>query len=231
MSNHESTIYALCRFFEGTDEFSLFGLDKLPLQYIWPKKGDFPSLPYLELLGSNFEKNIQLKSIFRSLWDKHDHLELAKWIVSDWGGIKGNKIATLQKFVTEIDNNHLELSITGVASYSKMLSFIYPEQYAIYDARVAASLNIIQMLSGSASPSLWCDLPGRNSLIEDFKRNEGNRRKLKTQGWTPINRDDCYTAYNNVLKTVQKSIPNAKLYEMEMSLFACAEDLIMLLRK
>ena len=230
MIDQAKQIESFCRFFRGEGLFEGLSLSNLPCQYTWPKRGEFPRLLNLDLRGTNFEKNIQLKRHFGGLWAREDHLELARWIISDWGGIKTNSDSTLQKYVAGIEDGTLELSISGVASYSKILSFVYPHRYAIYDARVAASLNLIQIIDETENPVLWCDLPGRNSKIEGFKQDEGRRAELKKFGWQQVKRTECYRNYNNMLKTVLSYFPQSCLYELEMSLFANAESLVDLLR-
>ena len=226
-----SEIETFKQYFQGQGVFEGMGLDNLPTQYVWPQKGTFPELDGIEFSGSNYQKNLQLKSGFRRQWDSGDRLALANWIISDWGGIKTNQPQTIERYVADIEQDTLSLDLSGVASYSKVLAFIDPNKYAIYDARVAASLNLIQLIARTEKPVLWCDLPGRNSQIEDFKKKEGARKPLKVHGWTPVLRESCYKRYNDLLSELLVVLPGAKLFELEMSLFANAELLVSKLRE
>ena len=62
--------------------------------------------------------------------------------VLKWGGILGNNEETILKYATQSAESLCSLS-EGVASWSKVLAFRYPDKYFIYDYRVAFVLNYI----------------------------------------------------------------------------------------
>ena len=101
-----------------------------------------------------------------------------------------------------------------------------PEEFAIYDARVAISLNAIQLLSKSKTGVVFTYLTGRNNALTIFRNSEPTKTKnLIKNGWQEIQKNDCYSIYLNYLKIVNSYFPTSKLYELEMSLFADAESL------
>lgn len=73
--------------------------------------------------------------------------KLAAWIVQDWGGIKqeppyewaealvGFEPATVEQFL-------IARNVERIAFWSKLLAFADSDRYAIYDTRVAVTLNI-----------------------------------------------------------------------------------------
>ena len=217
-------------YFEGKFPFEGLGLRNLSNNYNWPRKGDFPTIkdisPIKILGNNNYEKNIFLKENSSKIWNEGSKFDIAKWAIKNWGGIGGNKNETIEKYLNEIENKNYPSYIKGVASYSKILSFIKPEEFAIYDARVAISLNAIQLLSKSKTGVVFTYLTGRNNALTIFRNSEPTKTKnLIKNGWQEIPKNDCYSIYLNYLKIVNSYFPTSKLYELEMSLFADAESL------
>ena len=228
INNH--LIENLKDYFEGKSPFQGLGLKNLSNNYKWPRKGDFPSIQTIssiKILGNNnYEKNIFLKGNSSKIWNEGSKFDIAKWAISDWGGIRGNSTKTIEKYLNEIENKNYPSYIKGIASYSKILSFMKPEEFAIYDARVAISLNAIQLLSKSKTGVVFTYLTGRNNALTIFRNSEPTKTKnLIKNGWQEIQKNDCYSIYLNYLKIVNSYFPTSKLYELEMSLFADAESL------
>ena len=108
----------------------------------------------------------------------------------------------------------------GISSYSKILSVSNPNVYAIYDARVAASLNAIQLLAVSA-PIVRFPIPPTKS--EAVKRLANT---LRSERSIDIIRDEAYLAYLEVLRAVRRQLNQKyQLWELEMVLFALAPRL------
>lgn len=227
---NNSLIENLKDYFDEKSPFQGLGLKNLSNNYNWPRKGDFPSIESfssIKILGNNnYEKNIFLKENSSKIWNEGSKFEIAKWVIDKWGGIRRNSIETIEKYINEIENKNYPSYIKGVASYSKILSFMNPEEFAIYDARVAISLNAIQLLSKSQSGLAFTYLKGRNNTLTLFRNSELTKTKnLIKNGWQEIPKNDCYSIYLNYLKIVNSYFPTSKLYELEMSLFADAESL------
>lgn len=77
-------------------------------------------------------------------------INVSKWIVKEWGGIQsGIDAITLwykkcnQYGRGEVNSFVNQMGSQRIASWSKILSFVYPQEYPIYDARIGAALNSV----------------------------------------------------------------------------------------
>lgn len=182
---------------------------------------------------NNFKANIDLKNYLHNQWkaaSEQEKKRLAEIIVSKWGGVRTNKPSTINRYVSELNKENPNTPLQGVASYSKIFSIARPDRYAIYDARVAACLNAIQLNANIRIGVAFNYVPGRNNIVGNATNNCGFTQtenfKVKTlikKGWRKIEKNDTYKIYNEVLSFCQKKIPSASRYELEMALFANAE--------
>lgn len=188
------------------------------------------------------QQNIALKQHLADKWkvaDREEKLRLAQWIIRDWGGIKRNSQATIRRYVEMADCPNLKFPYEGVSSYSKVLSIVDPDRFAVYDARVATSLNALQLLQQAkqeSPPNLLCfPCPqGQNRMIEGTKYSVGFRRQysrktLKARGFNLDRRAKTYENYSQLLEQIAK-LAKATILEIEMELFARALQLVDLVR-
>lgn len=212
-------------------------LPKLASDYSWKIP---PSLEEFGLKGEGYEPNKNLKFYFQKKWkmaSRSEKQEIAKIVVSDWGGVKANKSETLQHYVDHISTSDFDMPLKGVASYSKILAIVDPLKFAIYDARVAVSLIATQFLCENTPRVAFHYVPGRNKITGD---NQGRgfvhhpvftRKALKDSGWNQIPSKDNYNQYIKTLLKVRDHLRSidrfreTELYDLEMSLFANAEKL------
>ena len=238
-----SFLKCLSAFCMGDSYFSSYGIENVKT-YQWPKKG--PSLdellhqydPTLRLEGStNYEKNVSLKILLSDQYSRGnlDLDKVSKWIISSWG--KKKKISkNLDEYLTHVKDKKYPNSLEGVASYSKLFAMLYPLEFAIYDARVAVSLNVIQLLSEEKQGIFFPYLSGRNRItgyqntgrgfsnIGQFKKEQIERTSQKN--WIFLSKRNVYQLYNSLLLKLCKQ--NAcKLWDIEMLLFSKAEDLVL----
>ena len=82
--------------------------------------------------------------------DESIAINVSKWIVKEWGGIQsGTDAVTLWYKKCDhygrgaVHNFVNQMGSQRIASWSKILSFVYPQEYPIYDARIGAALNSI----------------------------------------------------------------------------------------
>ena len=179
--------------------------------------------------GNAFARNVVLKRELHRLWNasqEDDQLELAKYYVAVWGGVKRNSADTLRKYVTASQDDVIANGVKGVASWSKVLCIRDPEAYAIFDARVSTSLNCLQIIHGVPNPVLYPLLPGQNRTIQ--KGTEHITTLAGANAWTPASEHQYYRKYLSLVSEVANSCeaPNAKIYTIEMLLFALAESLL-----
>lgn len=182
---------------------------------------------------NNFKANIDLKKHLHNQWtasSEQEKISLAETIVSKWGGVRTNHLSTLERYVRELNNANPNTPLKGVASYSKIFSIARPDRYAIYDARVAACLNAIQLHAKMKKGVAFNYVPGRNNIIGNAVNKCGftqtDNFKVKTlinKGWRKIEKDNTYKVYNEVLSLCQKRLSDTSRYELEMALFAKAE--------
>jgi hypothetical protein len=223
-------------FFAGQEPFNDLGVLQLEQTYNWSiPETDRHWLKISKACG--YRANVKLKRDLQSAWknshnDGNTRLDIAKWIIKDWGGIGANKPKTIERYAAEASLQSPKTPISGLASFSKVLAASDSDRYAIYDARVAVSLNAIQLLAGVREDGIALPyLPGRNKITGDssvkprrgFSSKEAFSRKTLCQsyGWKTMRRDDAYSAYLELLGAHS----NYKVYEMEMALFAQAETL------
>ena len=215
----------LCDFFERE-------IPKLPESYQWR----IPSIEGFSGSGeSGYLVNMELKRFLHEQWwvaeDEDRRFELAHTIVSDWGGVRANRPETLKKYVRAIAEPTPRTRLQGVASYSKIFAIVHPEQYAIYDARVAACLNAVQLNAGLGKGLAFNYVSGRNKVVGYSGKKIGFTQTprfsvgaLCEDGWSRIKRDDTYGAYSALLTTCLNELQKTSRDELEMALFAKAED-------
>ena len=238
------SIHAFCT---SAGNFREFGLDSVK-SYEWPKKG--PNLdelisiydPKLKLDGhTNYEKNVSLKLLLSKKFHENDLdvNSISKWIIMSWGGIK--KLSKkIDDYIYHVETKSYPDYLNGVASYSKLFAMFYPREFAIYDARVAVSLNIIQLLSEEKDAVFFPYLSGRNKVtgdqtsgrgfsnINDFKKNQIEATSQKH--WEFIEQKDVYKIYNETLIDLCEE-NKWDLWDVEMLLFAKAEELVLKISK
>lgn len=206
---------------------------------------------------TTFEKSLALREQLKAVLEQcpDSRTELAKWIVQDWGGVDKRGSAQYDKIVREAESwpgNRAVEQHKNPAQWSKYLAFRWPTQAAIYDSRVAFSLN--WYLKSDKETRLFPRNAGRNTLVDLFDHTLlvlGIKRGFKelqkdlagdienrtehgadrSQLESKLTRDmfhspdDFYNAYRTILSSVaDKLYPECdwRLTKTEMLLFALA---------
>jgi len=162
------------------------------------------------------QANMRLRRVLSKIWKNEPtrRPEIATWYVSDWGGIKSNRKETIDKYVNLSETELIALNMQGVATWSKILAVQNPDTYAIFDARVSAALNAIQLAKGVETLILFPQLPSQNKEITKFQKWLAPQSIGKQR--------PTYREYVSLLRAVAgKSGLNAP-DEVEMVLFANA---------
>lgn len=168
---------------------------------------------------------------------------IAHWIIYDWGGIRiTEESRILGKPLAEFLANKA-WQFDGISSCSKVASFLNPSLDAIYDSRVAHSLNWIFL-----SLELNCrffKVPagvGKSTTLFDIETIIRLRNRHKYfKGDTYINGDervflnekDTYYYYRILLRKIHQKLWTTdevkleRLYYTEMILFAIAQSTIL----
>jgi hypothetical protein len=227
-NNHPQVIDALTAWFRRE-------LPKLDKQFYWeiPKRQGFDSSKYT----SNAAANIALKRFLCEKWgsaDKEQRQRISKWIVVKWGGVTANTNKTLARHLDVAEKPQERYSHSGIASLSKILAVTDPDLFAVYDARVAAALNGIQLRAKVNQGIAFRYGSGRNAIVSGQRDKKGKIVKpgfeqfhptasLRSSGWLVPGNGENYLTYLAALFECKKHIPGTKLVKLEMTLFANAE--------
>ena len=205
-------------------------LPHLKKNYAWK----IPKLAGFEQSNeSGYFANVALKQHLHEQYLKvnfEKRFNLANFVIVEWGGVRGNKPETIKKYVKRLETENPVIDLNGVASYSKLFSIFDPKKYAIYDARVAACLNAIQLNAGIEQGLAFNYIPGRNNIVGNGIKRIGftqesrfKRSALVKKGWKSLARANTYQTYLDVLKHCLVNFPKYQLFDLEMVLFANAE--------
>jgi len=197
---------------------------KLINEYKWKvDKSKIPSIILLNNDDQNFRLNLELKKQLTSKFgisNKKIKNELIHYYIYHWGGIHSNHKKTLKKYYNSNPKDLICLGHKGIASWSKALTVHDYNKYAIFDARVSAALNCIQINNNEAF--LFPILPSRNNKIKCF--NNKIKYIAKERKWTVVPRNQFYRNYLRLLNNVSKKA-DVTIAHIEMCLFAFAEDI------
>jgi hypothetical protein len=179
--------------------------------------------------GSPYERNVQLKRQLNQKWkhgNSEERREIIKYYISDWGGIRTNSEQKIALYSSSDPEALISLGKGGVASWSKALCIYSPEDYAIFDARVSASLNALQIINNTKQKTLFPCLPSRNKTIAKAK--SLFQGKFKKENWGIAKDREYYQTYVQLLKIAKADLldKTIEIYTLEMLLFAFAEKLI-----
>jgi hypothetical protein len=183
---------------------------------------------------TTYEKNVDLKYKLNLLLSDNKtnpslKVEVVKYIVSTWGGIRGNSLKKIEDYATFTDKQIIDLGTKGIASWSKVLSLRNPDLYPIYDARVATALNILQVINQTKDKYPFPLLSSQNKNIKEA--NTVLRTLLKL--WDYDDKKKFYIDYCTLLRQVVSEISDKdiKICTIEMMLFAKAESLYEIFKK
>lgn len=202
-----------------TEVFEAYFRDHPEFDYLWPKNRN----------GKGYQATLELKRRLKESWhyatNDQQKERLCMEIVADWGGIKSNDPETLRSYISRVEQARPALPLAGIASYSKIFSVVRPDEFVIYDARVAAALNAVQKIYAAPAPVFFPYIPSRNKTIRAFMA-QHSRRKAEALGWDlALRLDKTYPAYLALIHGLSERFPEKRIYDFEMQLFSEAEEL------
>jgi hypothetical protein len=153
--------------------------------------------------------------------------QLARWMVADTGGINGNKDETILNFTKMAAAFGFVENKKGISSYSKILAAKDRYKYQIFDTRVAAALNIMQ-LSYFGGRQFYFDVDGaRNKDVVEFD-NLFPKRSFTMIGFKNIKQDLGVSDYKYYTLLVERMAHYARreTIEIEMMLFDYCLNLV-----
>jgi len=177
-------------------------------------------------MGSPYVQNVALKLQLSDMYSTADdglRQEITRYYIAKWGGIRKNTEENIRSYALDTPTALIARGSKGIASWSKALSIRYPNEYAIYDARVALSLNCLQIINPVNTPIVFPLLLSQNKLVTS-----GNRRILQyalAHGWAFAQEGEFYRQYNSIIFSASQLL-GANLYTLEMLLFAKALELL-----
>jgi hypothetical protein len=200
-------------------EAEVGGLDA---SYRWAMPRLPPPVPVALEGGSLAAQTIRLRAALAEAWatEAVPRMALASWYVRKWGGIGRLSDRALSEYVIASDAQLADHRTYGVASWSKVLALRSPNQFAIFDARVSASLNALLLLAGRRD-CVFPALPSRNTKIVAFQRWLRENGDLAGRGALP----KPYLRYSVALRDASAGLGSGGLLKAEMILFAQAEVL------
>ena len=172
-----------------------------------------------------FDQTIELRDQLSSmaLSQPERRLELTNFYIANWGGIRRNSPENKLRYATASHDDLIARGTQGIASWSKALALRAPDTFAIYDARVALSLNALQCIDKTRHRFLFPITPSRNRTIKSAQA------RLLQKDWNG-HVEDFYGRYLGLLRSVATRLGGTgrqpiRICEVEMCLFALAEDL------
>lgn len=176
--------------------------------------------------GNNYEQNLALKFKLNEIFNQADEKrkrELVDYYIRVWGGIIANKPDQITYYAnTPTEEILTNQGLKGVASWSKAAVIENPEKYAIYDARVALSLNVLQVING-VEDTWFPLLVSRNNKVK--AGNEDFKKYLYEKGFRFLNKRLAYDRYIELLSEVAEKT-GQHIQSVEMLLFAQVEELL-----
>jgi len=192
---------------------------------------------------SAFKKNVILKDLLKYQYQKDiDNTRLDFWIINSWGGIYGFKpternITKVSKFKQELKLKKLSKdNFETISSLSKIASFLDPEKYFIYDARVAYSLNwlILKYENRDIINHKYFPMPNsRNKSLINFDiqtiLNIAHAKEPNDFSDLYLKPQEAYHAYCNLISRTAEQIYSGtkSAYLIEMLLFIIADQEIL----
>lgn len=189
--------------------------------------------------SSNSAANVALKYFLARRWQFKGYegrLRIAHWVIETWGRVRTNSKVTIQAHTRNAESWQTRYSHTGIASLSKILAATKPDKFAVYDARVAAALNAIQLSEKVSKGIAFRYCSGRNVVIAGKRNGAGKLVRpgfvhyyplswLTKAGWKVPKSGENYLTYLALLLECRKRLKRSKIAELEMTLFSHAEDL------
>lgn len=198
----------------------------LEQHFEWPVPKDSPvPMPHFE--GDNYQQNIYLKEHAKARMQVDNTLRMHYWLIQEWGGIKSFKKTPqndlkIRQFLEQLNTGKPSSKLYDtLPSLSKVSSFLVPDEYVIYDARVVYSLNWL-IFSHQLDMDFFPQPVSRNAQLLKFEQKTIFNLFHCSQKYTP--KPQAYLRLCQLLKDIAAlaQSPWQKPYEVEMLLFSIA---------
>ncbi|HRE19626.1 MAG TPA: hypothetical protein PKW21_01140 [Rhabdaerophilum sp.] len=205
-------------------DFSRQEIPRLDEAYHWPRPEELPICNFIPQFESDASACLRLRHALHKQWvtSASERRQLERWYVAEWGRIRANRPETLALYSEMTNQCLIERGMQGIASWSKILAIRNPEKYQIYDARVAASLNALQIIGTGTCAEHFPNVPSRNKVIVEFQR---KLAPILRHSQTEATRNP-YRRYLAIIAYPATECANHSAERVEMALFANAEHLV-----
>lgn len=146
-------------------------------------------------------------------------IAVSKWIVKEWGGIHSGAPDTIALWYKkcnqygrgEVNDFVRRAGSDRIASWSKILSFVYPQEYPIYDARIGAALNSVlwQVRAKRYFPKIGTQSKRADRAFDIMHRNKAL--------WRPYSLN--YYDYQSLIYRIAHTRFGGDLLHTELSIF------------
>lgn len=190
-------------------------------------------------LKSQYEKNVRLKWQLSEKYKLNPNSTILDfWIINTWGGIRSFKATDKNKkkiktFKKQLEKQRLSKdSFSTISSLSKISSFMFPEEFVIYDSRVIYALNwlILTCENNFKLKEKYYPMPnGRNKILTDFDMNTilnlSHTKEYENATSIFISQQEAYFRYCDFIKSSTNEVfdRESQPYELEMLLFTIAD--------
>jgi hypothetical protein len=180
----------------------------------------------LYAINDSAQRNIHLRSLLSQplkVKDKSIRLAAIEWVVYDWGNVRGKSEKheswpdQLKNYEPDVIENFISANYRDrIASWSKVLGFADCNTYAIYDARVAMSLNTI--LDNTTYKNRFYMPPPSSTKLSGLFSNIKKHVSKQYSGKQPAYLG--YFDYMDLLNALVAKKLAKNVLEVEMRLFA-----------
>jgi hypothetical protein len=116
--------------------------------------------------GNHFAQNVALKMQLSALYSYGNNQikkDIIHYYITIWGGIKRNSDEKIRSYALDTPASLIAKGFQGIASWSKALCIRCRNEFSIYDARVALSLNCLQIVMAVDRPTNFLCLLGKTN--------------------------------------------------------------------
>lgn len=210
------------KFYDVIYDFYKKNVGDIKEYYKW---GRFPKTEKIPAdKKTDYDKAIWLKeSLSKNLRKEKEYLDTAYSIIQKWGGINLQKNSCnnerLEKLKENLEKGEYDLDSKVLSSLSKVAAFYDCNKYAVYDSRVAYSLNWIifrEKLKDSTFNMKYFPQPStRNTNLVKYS----HKKIFKKAEY--LEKKETYEIYCNLLQSIAQS-KNISVNDIEMFLFSAA---------
>ncbi len=193
-------------------------MDYLINKYVWGKITNYEGIVEDNLFATCkdniFYQNVLLKlalhkrfkeEIPKFLKDQSNNLiNISKWIVKGWGGIKGIKDENLEKLVKQVCSEQVDYNFDNISSWSKIRAFKNIGEDVIYDSRVIYTINWLLLKSGMEA-KFFVQPESRNSNLTKFPVTALINMKFCEDN-SFLDKNNCYVEYRKLVQSINEQL-------------------------